>query len=125
MLVKKTLESINISVQDIVSEADDKIIRLEGQRQKLEHEIQQLEAKIADRNKSIACLIEDVRETAGVRKRLALSMELPAPKVAGPVAVNKNAAKAHRPTPKAVPKTVPKTVPKAVPNKPAEQTTTP
>lgn len=75
-VVKKTLESTNINIKDIVAQADQKESRILRQKEKLEREIKQLETKISERKQRIEALIEDSKETTSVRKRLQLAVEL-------------------------------------------------
>lgn len=77
-VVKQTLESTNINVDDIIADANDKEDRLLKKNTQLENEIKDLQQQIADRNKQIAGLLEDHKETVSVRERLQLANELDA-----------------------------------------------
>lgn len=87
-VVKQTLESTHISVEDIIADATDKESRLLNKNAQLETEIKQLQQQIADRKSQIASLLEDHKETVSVRERLELAINLdkpkPAPKPAAP-----------------------------------------
>lgn len=77
-VVKQTLESTNINVDDIIADANDKEDRLLKKNTQLEKEIKDLQQQIADRNKQIASLLEDHKETVSVRERLQLANEIDA-----------------------------------------------
>lgn len=81
-VVKQTLESTQISVEDIIADATDKEARLLDKNAQLESEIKQLQQQIADRKAQIAALLEDHKETVSVRERLELAMSLDQPKAA-------------------------------------------
>ena len=75
-VVKKTLESTSIKVNDIVSDANQKEARIRNQHKTLEEEIKELQDQIAQRNQQISDLLHDLKETTDVRQRLQLAMEL-------------------------------------------------
>jgi len=75
-VVKQTLESTQISVDDIIADANDKEERLLNKNTQLEKEIQDLQQQIATRNKQITELLEDHKETVSVRERLQLANDL-------------------------------------------------
>ena len=75
-VVKKTLESTSINIQDILNDSIEKETLIQQQQDKLEKEIKQLQAKISDRNQRIDTLKEDLKTTISVRKRLQLAMDL-------------------------------------------------
>lgn len=83
-VVKQTLESTNISIDDIIADATDKEERLLNKNAQLEKEIKDLQAQIAARNKQIAELLADHKETVGVREQLQLANQLSSPKQAAP-----------------------------------------
>ena len=75
-VVKQTLESTQISVDDIITDASDKEERLLNHNSQLEKEIKDLEQEIASRNKQIKELLLDHKETVSVRERLQLANAL-------------------------------------------------
>lgn len=75
-VVKQTLESTQISVDDIITDANDKEERLLARNSQLEKEIKDLEQEIASRNKQIKDLLLDHKETVTVRERLQLANAL-------------------------------------------------
>lgn len=75
-VVKQTLESTQISVDDIIADANDKEERLLSKNTQLEKEIQELQHQISSRNQQIAKLLEDHKETVVVRERLQLANQL-------------------------------------------------
>lgn len=75
-VVKKTLESTQIRVIDIVEDANQKETRIRDQHKTLEEEIKELQDQIAQRNHQITELLHDLKETTDVRQRLQLAMEL-------------------------------------------------
>ncbi len=96
-VVKKTLESTNIQVSDIIGDADNKETRIRNQHKTLEEEIKELEAQIAKRNQQIGDLLKDLKETTDVRERLQLALKLdkssqPQAKAPEPKAESKPAA---------------------------------
>ena len=83
-VVKKTLESTNIRVQEIVEDANQKESRIRNQHKTLEGEIKELQDQIARRNQQISDLLQDLKETTDVRQRLQLAMELDGEAVQAP-----------------------------------------
>lgn len=75
-VVKKTLESLNIKVEDIINDANAKEERIRSQHKRLESEIKNLQAEITQRNQRISELLQDLKETTDVRQRLQLAQEL-------------------------------------------------
>lgn len=75
-VVKKTLESTRINIRDILADADIKENQIKQQQEKLEREIKQLKAKIAERNQRIETLKEDMITTVSVRESLQLALDL-------------------------------------------------
>lgn len=75
-VVKKTLESTNIQVPDIIDDANAKEDRIRNEHQTLETEIKELQDQIAKRNHQISDLLKDLKETTDVRQRLELALEL-------------------------------------------------
>ncbi|MFL0797033.1 MAG: hypothetical protein K6L73_06030 [Cellvibrionaceae bacterium] len=78
-VVKKTLESTNIKVSDIISDASGKEDRLRKQNSRLEDEIAKLEAQISDRRSQISDLMTDLKETSEVKDLLQLAEKLNKP----------------------------------------------
>lgn len=75
-VVKKTLESTQIQVSDIIADADSKEAKIRDQHKTLETEIKELQEQIAQRNQRITDLLKDLKETTDVRQRLQLAMDL-------------------------------------------------
>jgi len=75
-VVKKTLESTNIKVADIVDDANIKEERIRNQHKKIEAEIKSFQEQISQRNQQISELMQNLKETVDVRQRLQLAMEL-------------------------------------------------
>ncbi|TQV84100.1 hypothetical protein FKG94_05395 [Exilibacterium tricleocarpae] len=75
-VVNKTLESTHIQVADIVQDANAKETRLRDQHKKLETEIKDLQREIERRNRQIAEILADLKETSEVSQRLQLALEL-------------------------------------------------
>ncbi len=102
-VVKKTLESTQIKVPDIVADANQKESRIRNEHKNLEGEIKELQEQIAQRNQQISDLLQDLKETTDVRQRLQLAMELDgeatpaaakAPQAQAPAQANNQAATA-------------------------------
>jgi len=72
-VVKKTLESTNIRVSDIISDAQNKESSIKARTKQLETEIKDLEEKIAKRNSEISELQTTLDETVQVREHLQIS----------------------------------------------------
>lgn len=79
-VVKKTLESTKIQVQDILNDAKDKEERIRSKHKALEAEIKQLQEQISKRNQQISDLVQDLNETTDVRQQLEMALELDEPK---------------------------------------------
>jgi hypothetical protein len=77
-VVKKTLESTDIQVQDIIADAGAKEERLRAQHKQLEAEIKRFQEEISQRNQTIADLLQELKETSDVRQRLELAVKLEA-----------------------------------------------
>lgn len=75
-VVKKTLESTNIEVQDIIDDANTREERMRAKQKQLETEIKNLQSEITQRNQRISELVQDLKETSDVRQRLQLALEL-------------------------------------------------
>ena len=75
-VVKKTLESTDIQVTDIIDDANTKEDRIRNEHKTLETEIKDLQDQIAKRNHQISDLLKDLKETTDVRQRLQLAMDL-------------------------------------------------
>lgn len=75
-VVKKTLESTNIEVQDIIEDANAREERMRAKQKQLETEIKNLQGEITQRNQRISELVQDLKETSDVRQRLQLALEL-------------------------------------------------
>ncbi|MBB3168493.1 hypothetical protein [Simiduia aestuariiviva] len=99
-VVKQTLESTNISIDDIIADATDKEERLLNKNTQLEKEIKELQAQIAARNKHISQLLADHKETVSVREQLQLANKLTAPKKP-PLEAQKTPVKPASPMPAA------------------------
>ncbi len=98
-VVKKTLESTNIQVSDIISDASGKEDRLRKQNARLEDEIAKLEAQISDRRSQISDLMSDLKETSEVKDLLQLAEKLNKPaEKAKPVKASKPAPTAQAST---------------------------
>lgn len=69
-VVKKTLESANVRVSDIITDAEKKEANIEQRNRKLSLEIEELQEKISLRNKEISTLTKDLKETSKVKKLL-------------------------------------------------------
>jgi uncharacterized protein YoxC len=78
MVVKKTLESTDIQVQDIIEDATAKEERLRTQQKQLEAEIKRFQEEISQRSQKISELLQDLKETCDVRQRLELAVRLEA-----------------------------------------------
>ena len=75
-VVKKTLESTQIALEDIIGDAKGKEERLHERTQLLQTEIKKLQTDIEQRNKEIASLQTDLEETLNVREKLELAQKL-------------------------------------------------
>lgn len=75
-VVKRTLESTSIEVQDIIDDATAKEEKIREQQKTLEGEIKNLQGEIAKRNQRISELLQNLKDTTDVRQRLQLALEL-------------------------------------------------
>lgn len=75
-VVKKTLESTQIALEDIIGDAKGKEERLRERTQQLQTEIKKLQSDIEQRNGEIASLQTDLEETLNVREKLELAQKL-------------------------------------------------
>ena len=74
-VIKETLESTNVSVTEIIEDAESKESGLEVKIRKLDEEVSGLEALIKERKDSIAAYLEDLEETRNVKNNLLLASE--------------------------------------------------
>jgi len=74
-VVIKTLESANIQVSEIILDAKDREMRIEGRRGALIKNIEQLEMKISGLSEEITGLSADFEETEKVKELLVASLE--------------------------------------------------
>jgi 2-oxoglutarate dehydrogenase E2 component (dihydrolipoamide succinyltransferase) len=79
-VVRKTLESANIDVANIITDANDKQETIEKRVAKLRAEIAEFREEIAGREQEIRGLEADFAETKSVKERLLLAMK-PKPKI--------------------------------------------
>jgi hypothetical protein len=79
-VVKKTLESTQIDLDEIIGGAEDKESRLRDKTQTLQSEIKNLQQEIEKRNQEIALLQKDLKETSSVKEKLELAQQLHPPK---------------------------------------------
>ncbi|MCA9523169.1 MAG: hypothetical protein KC609_19470 [Myxococcales bacterium] len=103
IVIKKTLESTNISVPGIIGDADLKLKNLEGEIGMLRDDIKNFEAEIEKRKKRIEELQTDHQETSQVKSRLELAEQLTAKEAKPAEAPPKSSAKSAGP-PKAAQK---------------------
>jgi TolA-binding protein len=82
-VVKKTLESANIQVEEIISDASRKESQIENRTEQLSKEISELQHRIARLNEEINELTTDLKETTKVKSLLvgASEQEKPQAKV--------------------------------------------
>lgn len=78
-VIKETLESTQINVQDIIKDAREKEMQLETQISSLNREIDQLQSEITRRGETIRSLTQDLEETRHVRSNLSLGASEPEP----------------------------------------------
>jgi hypothetical protein len=83
-VVKKTLESTQIDLGEIIDGAEHKEARLRDKTQTLQSEIKNLQQEIEKRNREIALLQKDLKETSSVKEKLELAQQLHPPKQAQP-----------------------------------------
>jgi len=76
-VVRDTLESANISIGDIIEDADEKSAIIRDQHQTMEQEIADLRAQINEREDHIDELQQNLDETLLVREKLHLSINTP------------------------------------------------
>ena len=69
-VVKKTLESANIKVEEIISDAERKESQIESRTDQLSKEISELQSRIAHLNEEINELTTDLKETTKVKNLL-------------------------------------------------------
>lgn len=98
IVIKKTLESTNISVPGIISDADIKLKNLEGEIGMLRDDIKNFEAEIEKRKKRIEELQADHGETTQVKNRLELAEQIAAKDTKGADAGGKSANKGSGPS---------------------------
>ena len=87
-VVRATLESANVSVKAIISDAEIKQAKIENRIGTLEGEIKDYEEEIAARRDEIKRLKADFKETSDVRDKLELSMK---PDTSGPISKSASA----------------------------------
>ncbi|MCX4246780.1 coiled-coil domain-containing protein [Paraliomyxa miuraensis] len=73
-VVRATLESTNVDVTSIISDAKDKRRRIEARIENLRHEIVEFEEEISARRQEISALEADEAETKNVQERLEMAM---------------------------------------------------
>ncbi|MGQ9425897.1 hypothetical protein ACXYTJ_05160 [Gilvimarinus sp. F26214L] len=74
-VVTRTLESTNISVDDIVQDALAKEDRIREEHRQLEEEIRCFQEEIAQRTELISELLQDLKQTVEVRERLQMAAD--------------------------------------------------
>lgn len=72
-VIKESLDSAAIKLDQILSDAEEKETRLESQIRKLDAEIEELEMMIKQRRDSIIRLADDLRETREVKNNLSMA----------------------------------------------------
>lgn len=87
-VIRQTLESTNVLIDDIIGDAIGKEKELEARRDVLNTEITELSKQIEQRKQEITRLDAELSETTTVKDRLILAQKLGSPKVPTP-AVNK------------------------------------
>jgi len=75
-VVNKTLQSMDVKVEDIIRSAEEKEKRIREHNKALEQEVKELQAKIADRNNEMSTMMADLRETMEVKKRLRIALDI-------------------------------------------------
>ncbi len=75
-VVKKTLESVDVDINEIIDDADKKLVEIEGRISRLDAEIEGLLSKISVRRREISTLEEDHEESTLVKNRLLLARNL-------------------------------------------------
>ncbi|VAX01572.1 hypothetical protein MNBD_GAMMA22-2007 [hydrothermal vent metagenome] len=95
-VVRKTLESANVRVNEIISDAEKKEGNINKRTNTLTSEIEELQKKITLRNKEISILTKDLQETTKVKKLLQQGeREMKANNSAKPVEQTDNSAEAN------------------------------
>lgn len=74
-VVKETLESTQVSIADIIADADNKSAQIRDRNNTLEQEIADLRAQINEREEYIDELQANLNETLTVREKLQLSVD--------------------------------------------------
>lgn len=74
-VVKETLESTQVSIADIIADADNKSAQIRDRNNTLEQEIADLRAQINEREEYINELQTNLNETLTVREKLQLSVD--------------------------------------------------
>lgn len=74
-VVKETLESTQVSIADIIADADNKSAQIRDKNSTLEQEIADLRAQINEREEYISELQANLNETLTVREKLQLSVD--------------------------------------------------
>ncbi len=74
-VVKETLESTQVSISDIIADADNKSAQIRDRNDTLEQEIADLRAQINEREEYIDELQANLNETLTVREKLQLSID--------------------------------------------------
>ncbi|PCJ17984.1 MAG: hypothetical protein COB04_07980 [Gammaproteobacteria bacterium] len=75
-VVKKTLESMSVTVTDIIQDAEFKEQEIQQKSDQLIQEIEDLESEISDRKMQIDALNADAKETALVKNHLKLAEQI-------------------------------------------------
>lgn len=75
-VVNRTLRSMDIAVEDIIDSAERKEQRIHQQQLRLEQDVRELEEQIRQRNLDMDALMDDLRETVEVKKRLLYALEI-------------------------------------------------
>lgn len=99
-VVRTTLESTNVDVASIISDARDKRTRIEARIDGMEAEIADFEEEIAARREQIATLQADEAETKLVQERLEMAMKGSATLSAGASKASMERAVFEDPVPK-------------------------
>ena len=114
-VVKKTLESANIQVEEIISDAERKESQIENRTEELSKEINELQTRIERLNEEITELTADLKETSKVKTLLvgASEIEKQAPKAGIEPAKKAREENASQPNATAQPKEHPNFAEKA------------
>lgn len=81
-VVQQTLESLDVVVGDIITDAETKEKRLNNRHEQLKGDIQSLQAKIEDRNQQIETLLHQLKDITNVKQQLQTSQKSNPPKPA-------------------------------------------